>query len=71
MRRAQGGGRVDPGQQSTTGQDKAEKVLSRIRLKLGSTLSVEYAVNQLIQQARDVESLAKIFIGRLSGEGVR
>ncbi|KAL1411153.1 Serine/threonine-protein kinase tel1 [Vanrija albida] len=63
MRRAQGGGRVDPGQQSTTGQDKAEKVLSRIRLKLGRELSVEYAVNQLIQQARDVESLAKIFIG--------
>jgi len=39
-------------------------VLSRIRQKLRDDLSVEYRVNQLIQEARDVESLAKIFVGQ-------
>ena len=38
-------------------------MLSRIRQKLRDDLSVEYRVNQLIQEARNVESLAKIFVG--------
>lgn len=59
MRRAQGGGRVE----TTSGKDKAERVLARIRQKLGHELSVEYSVNQLIQEARDPEHLAKIYIG--------
>lgn len=58
MRRA-GGGRSD----TERGQDQADRVLSRIRGKLGTELSTEYRVNQLIQEARDPEHLAKIFVG--------
>lgn len=59
MSRAQGGGRVE----TSSGHDKAERILARIRQKLGHELSVEYSVNQLIQEARDPEHLAKIFVG--------
>ena len=62
LQRAQGGGRLDV-VQSATVQEKADRVLSRIRQKLKDDLSVEYRVNQLIQEARDVENLAKIFVG--------
>ncbi|CAD6591693.1 MAG: Serine/threonine-protein kinase tel1, partial [Tremellales sp. Tagirdzhanova-0007] len=62
LQRAQGGGRVDLAQSATV-QEKADRVLSRIRQKLRDDLSVEYRVNQLIQEATDVENLAKIFVG--------
>ncbi|KAK4687247.1 serine-protein kinase ATM, partial [Tremellales sp. Uapishka_1] len=62
LQRAQGGGRVD-NQLNATVQEKADRVLSRIRAKLGHDLSVEYTVNQLIQEARDPESLATIYYG--------
>ena len=51
---------------SATVQEKADRVLSRIRQKLRGDLSVEYTVNQLTQEARDPENLAKIFVGELS-----
>ena len=63
LQRAQGGGRVDLAQSATV-QEKADRVLSRIRQKLRDDLSVEYRVNQLIQEATDVENLAKIFVGK-------
>lgn len=50
----------------STGQEKAERVLSRIREKLGKELSVEYTVNMLIQEARNPENLAKIYVGELT-----
>lgn len=61
--KAQGGKAdlIDP--QSAEVQEKAERVLSGIRNKLSDALSVEYTVNMLIQQARDIENLAKIFHG--------
>ena len=62
LQRAQGGGRLDLAQSATV-QEKADRVLSRIRQKLRDDLSVEYRVNQLIQEATDVENLAKIFVG--------
>lgn len=60
MRRA-GGGQAQA--QSSAGQDKAERVLSQIRQKLGPELSVEYRVNQLMQEARNEEHLSRIFVG--------
>jgi ataxia telangiectasia mutated family protein len=62
LKRAQGGGRVEG--QSTTANEKADRVLSKIRQKLRPDLSVEYTVNQLIQEARDPDNLAKIFVGK-------
>lgn len=68
LQRAQPGTRseIELVQQSATVQEKADRVLSRIRQKLRGDLSVEYQVNELIQEARDVENLSKIFIGALS-----
>ncbi|WVF65515.1 hypothetical protein IAT40_000243 [Kwoniella sp. CBS 6097] len=63
LQRAQGGGRVDLITHDANVQEKADRVLGRIRDKLGGELSVEYTVNMLIQEARDVESLAKIYHG--------
>lgn len=63
MQRAQGGGRVAAGATSVTAVEKADRILSKIQGKLRDDLSVEYTVNQLIQEARDVENLAKIFVG--------
>ena len=62
LQRAQGGGRVAAGN-SATAVEKADRILSKIRGKLRPDLSIEYTVNQLIQEARDVENLAKIFVG--------
>ncbi|BEI92084.1 uncharacterized protein CcaverHIS019_0409040 [Cutaneotrichosporon cavernicola] len=59
MRRA-GGGQA---QAQGAGQDKAERVLTQIRQKLGPELSVEYRVNQLMQEARNEDHLSRIFIG--------
>jgi phosphatidylinositol kinase/protein kinase (PI-3 family) len=64
LQRAQGGGRIHE-LALATGQEKAERVLSRIRQKLRGDLSVEYTVNMLIMEARDTESLARIFVGEL------
>lgn len=62
--RAQGGGRVSAGSTtSASALEKADRILSKIRGKLRPDLSIEYTVNQLIQEARDVENLAKIFVG--------
>ncbi|WVW79405.1 hypothetical protein I302_101374 [Kwoniella bestiolae CBS 10118] len=44
-------------------KEKADRVLSKIKNKLGTGLSVEYTVNMLIQEARDVEHLARIYHG--------
>lgn len=55
---------------STTGQDTAElsadRALSSVTSKLSSTLSVEYTVNELIQQATDAGNLSMIFHGEHS-----
>jgi ataxia telangiectasia mutated family protein len=37
--------------------------LAKIKSKLRGDLSVEYTVNQLIQEARDMDNLARIFVG--------
>jgi hypothetical protein len=63
LQRAQGGGRIHD-LALATGQEKADRILSRIRQKLRGDLSVEYTVNQLIMEARDTESLAGIFTGQ-------
>ncbi|ORY28799.1 hypothetical protein BCR39DRAFT_533939 [Naematelia encephala] len=62
LKRAQDGAQdLDP--QSEPVQQKANQVLGDIRRKLRDDLSVESTVNDLIQQARDPEHLAKIFVG--------
>ncbi|KAK8844109.1 hypothetical protein IAR55_006903 [Kwoniella newhampshirensis] len=61
LQRAQGGGLIIPSDASV--REKADRVLGKIRGKLAGDLSVEYTVNQLIMEARDVESLAKIYHG--------
>lgn len=64
LQRAQGGRtHVDHALSSTTAVEKADRVLSRIRQKLRQDLSVEYQVNQLVQDARNEDHLAKIFVG--------
>jgi ataxia telangiectasia mutated family protein len=68
IKRAQGG-RNSPSDSimspsaSTTAVEKADRILSRIRQKLRQDLSVEYQVNQLVQEARDNTNLARIFSG--------
>lgn len=62
LKRAQGGDRIEHAQASS-GKEKADRVLARIRQKLRPDLSVEYTVNQLIQEAKDVENLSRIFVG--------
>ena len=61
LQRAQGGGRV--AHSSASALERADRILSKIRQKLRDDLSVEYRVNELIQEARNEEHLAKIFIG--------
>ncbi|WWD21232.1 hypothetical protein CI109_105716 [Kwoniella shandongensis] len=61
LQRAQGGGRVISNDANV--REKADRVLGKIRGKLAGDLSVEYTVNQLIMEARDVENLAKIYHG--------
>ena len=64
LERAQGGGRVTPGgATSASAREKADRILGTIRGKLRDDLSIEYTVNQLIQEARAVDNLAKIFVG--------
>jgi ataxia telangiectasia mutated family protein len=59
------GGRTELNQ-SRTVLEKADRVLGSVRYKLSDTLSPEYSVNMLVQQARDVENLATIFHGEFS-----
>ncbi|KAL7420991.1 Serine/threonine-protein kinase tel1 [Cryptotrichosporon argae] len=63
MRRAQNSRKVEAPPPMPSGQERADRILARIRQKLGNDLSVEYAVNQLIQEARDPENLAMIYTG--------
>lgn len=46
--------------------DDADRALSIVRNKLDTRLSVQYSVNQLIQEATDVRHLATIFSGKSS-----
>lgn len=46
--------------------EQAERCLSSVRGKLSNDLSVEYTVNELIQEARDFKNLACIFHGQSS-----
>ncbi|WVQ74425.1 hypothetical protein IAR50_004026 [Cryptococcus sp. DSM 104548] len=55
---AQGGG-----QDVLLAHEKSDRVLGKVREKLSKELSVEYRVNQLIQEARDVNNLATIYQG--------
>lgn len=43
--------------------DDADRALSIVAEKLDKKLSVEYTVNQLIQQATDPQNLGRIFSG--------
>ncbi|KAM0786662.1 hypothetical protein ACM66B_002111 [Microbotryomycetes sp. NB124-2] len=43
--------------------DDADRALSTVKAKLDSHLSVEYTVNQLIQEATDFHHLARIYYG--------
>jgi hypothetical protein len=63
--RVQGGIRIELNQSSSV-LEKADRVLGEIRSKLRDTLSAEYTVNMLVQEARDTENLAKIYHGELS-----
>lgn len=45
------------------GQEKADRIMRETRENLSKELSVQYRVNQLIQEARDVNNLATIFRG--------
>ena len=47
----------------TMAQDKADRVLGKIRAKLKDELGVEYTVNQLVLQATNPVSLATIYHG--------
>jgi ataxia telangiectasia mutated family protein len=62
LERAQGGGKlaVDP---QAMAQDKADRVLGKIRAKLKDELGVEYTVNQLVLQATDPVNLGTIYFG--------
>lgn len=46
------------------GQEKADRIMRETRENLSKELSVQYRVNQLIQEARDVNNLATIFRGK-------
>lgn len=43
--------------------EDADRALTSVRSKLSTALSVEYTVNDLIQQARDPANLGSIFVG--------
>ncbi|WVQ63855.1 uncharacterized protein L199_002011 [Kwoniella botswanensis] len=66
LQRAQGGLALPIGElimHDANVKEKADRVLNKIKNKLGTGLSVEYTVNMLIQEARDVEHLARIYHG--------
>jgi ataxia telangiectasia mutated family protein len=44
-------------------QDKADRILSKIRGKLKDELGVEYTVNQLVLEATDPANLGTIYTG--------
>ena len=46
--------------------DDADRALSIVRNKLDARLSVQYTVNQVIQEATDPRNLSSIFSGTLS-----
>lgn len=57
------GGEPVPPTTSASALEKADRILAKIKSKLRGDLSVEYTVNQLIQEARDMDNLARIFVG--------
>ena len=48
---------------SGSAEEAADRALSTVARKLDKTLSVEYTVNELVAQARDIQNLATIFAG--------
>lgn len=48
---------------TTTAELAADRALATVLNKLSTSLSVEYSVNELIQQARSVQNLALLFSG--------
>lgn len=50
--------------------DDADRALTVVQNKLDPKLSVEYTVNQLIQEATDVNNLAMIFEGTLAARAL-
>lgn len=51
------------GKVTSTAQLAADRALATVLNKLSTSLSVEYSVNELIQQARSVQNLALLFSG--------
>lgn len=70
LQRIQGSARVELNQSSTV-QEKADRVLGEIRQKLSNSLSPEYTVNMLVQEATSTENLAMIYHGESSSTDVR
>lgn len=63
-KRVQGSEDIDDGTALEALPDDADRALSIVAAKLDQKLSVEYTVNQLIQQATDPQNLARIFSGK-------
>ncbi|WVQ81490.1 hypothetical protein IAT38_003614 [Cryptococcus sp. DSM 104549] len=63
MEKAQKGAKAAPQAGQEIGREKAEKIVGKIKSKLGKDVHVEYRVNQLIQEAMDPENLARIYRG--------
>lgn len=62
MQRAQGGLKLSSDHHNMA-QDKADRVLGKIRAKLKDDLGVEYTVNHLVLKATDPVNLATIYHG--------
>lgn len=54
---------VDPDLIRDSTDEDADRALTSVRIKLDKSLSIEYTVNDLIQQARDPANLGSIFVG--------
>ena len=70
MQRAQGGLKLSSDHHNMA-QDKADRVLGKIRAKLKDDLGVEYTVNHLVLQATDPVNLATIYHGMPSAHILR
>lgn len=63
LNRAQGGNKATSDISQAMAQDKADRILSKIRGKLKDELGVEYTVNQLVLEATDPANLGTIYTG--------
>lgn len=54
---------MDPDLIRDSTDEDADRALTSVRIKLDKSLSIEYTVNDLIQQARDPANLGSIFVG--------